>query len=288
MVLACFLVAIRSESATLSGMKPALILTSPQNPRIKDVVKLRKRSHRDLTSPILIEGYREVLRAVENGWPVSTLFYSPDHFLGDNEGGLLDLCHAKGIELIECTAPVFEKIAYRDRPEGLLALGAPVSGNLAGIRLPARPFVVIAESIEKPGNLGSLLRSADAAGVDAVIVCDPRTDINNPNVVRSSVGTLFTLPVVQVDAAEALAWCREHHLNVLAATPEATVEYTEVDMNPGVAIVVGTEKFGLTDLWMNGSNLKVRIPMLGKIDSLNVSCAATILLYEVVRQRRKK
>ncbi len=269
-------------------MKPALILTSPQNPRIKEVVKLRKRSHRDLTSPILIEGYREVLRAVENGWPVSTLFYSPDHFLGENENSLLTLCRSKGIELIECTASVFEKIAYRDRPEGLLALGAPVSGNLAGIRLPASPFVVIAESIEKPGNLGSLLRSADAAGVDAVIVCDPRTDINNPNVVRSSVGTLFTLPVVQVDAAEALAWCRAHHLNVLAATPEATVEYTEVDMTPGVAIVVGTEKFGLTDLWMNGANLKVRIPMLGKIDSLNVTCAATILLYEVVRQRRQR
>ncbi len=269
-------------------MKPALVITSQQNPRIKEVVKLRKRSHRDLSSPIIIEGYREVLRAVENGWPVSTLLYCPDHFIGENEGTLLELCAGKGIELIECSAPVFEKIAYRDRPEGLLALGAPVSGDLAGITLPVAPFVVIAESIEKPGNLGSLLRSADAAGVDAVIVCDPKTDINNPNVVRSSVGTLFTLPVVQVDAGEALAWCRNNKLNVLAATPEATSEYTEVDMTKGVAIVVGTEKFGLTDLWMKGADLKVRIPMLGKIDSLNVSCAATILLYEVVRQRRKK
>lgn len=269
-------------------MRPDLIITSPQNPRIKEVVKLRKRGHRDTHSQIIIEGYREVRRSVENRWPVSTLFYCPDHFLGENEGGLLDLCAKTGIELIECSALVFEKIAYRDRPEGLLALGAPVSGDLDSIKLPPAPFVVIAEAIEKPGNLGSLLRSADAAGVDAVIVCDPKTDINNPNVVRSSVGTLFTLPVVQVDADEALAWCRKNNLHVLAATPEATSEYTEVDMTTGVAIVVGTEKFGLSDLWMNGADLKVRIPMLGKIDSLNVSCAATILLYEVVRQRRKK
>lgn len=269
-------------------MRPDLIITSPQNPRIKEVVKLRKRGHRDIHSQIIIEGYREVRRSVENNWPVSTLFYCPDHFLGENEGGLLEMCGKAGIELIECSALVFEKIAYRDRPEGLLALGAPVSGDLASIKLPPAPFVVIAEAIEKPGNLGSLLRSADAAGVDAVIVCDPKTDINNPNVVRSSVGTLFTLPVVQVDADEALAWCRKNNLHILAATPEATSEYTEVDMTTGVAIVVGTEKFGLSDLWMNGADLKVRIPMLGKIDSLNVSCAATILLYEVVRQRRKK
>jgi TrmH family RNA methyltransferase len=269
-------------------MKPAMIITSAQNPRVKEVVKLRKRGHRDIHSQIIIEGYREVRRAVESKWPVSTLFYCPDHFLGENEGELLKLCRNAGIELLECSGPVFEKMAYRDRPEGLLALGSPVSCNLESIELPHSPFIVIAESIEKPGNLGSLLRSADAAGVDAVIVCDPKTDINNPNVVRSSVGTLFTLPVVQVDADAALAWCRANKLNVLAATPEATHEYTDVDMKPGVAIVVGTEKFGLSALWMNGADLKVRIPMLGKIDSLNVSCAATILLYEVVRQRRMK
>ena len=269
-------------------MKPALTITSPHNPRIKEVVKLRKRGHRDTTSPIIIEGYREVLRAVENGWPVSTLFFARDHFLGENEDDLLRLCARKGIELVECTAGVFEKIAYRDRPEGLLALGAPVHGRLDDLKLSARPFVVIAEAIEKPGNLGSLLRSADASGVDAVIVCDAGTDINNPNVVRSSVGTLFTLPVVQASAEDTLAWCRRNKLAVLAATPEAKDEYTDVDMKQGVAIVVGTEKFGLSDLWMKQANVQVRIPMLGKIDSLNVTCAATILLYEVVRQRRLK
>ena len=269
-------------------MKPALMITSPQNPRIKDVVKLRRRGHRDTSSEIIIEGYREVLRALENRWPVSTLFFCRDHFLGENEDGLLARAASAGVSLFECTAAVFEKIAYRDRPEGLLALGAPVSGTLDQLKLPACPFVVIAEAIEKPGNLGSLLRSADAAGVHAVIVCDAGTDINNPNVVRSSVGTLFTVPVVQADANATLAWCRERGLSVLAATPEATQEYTDADMKRGVAVVVGTEKFGLSELWMKGADVQVRIPMLGKIDSLNVACAATILLYEVVRQRRQK
>jgi TrmH family RNA methyltransferase len=267
--------------------KVPLLITSTQNPRIKDVVKLRRRGHRDTHSQIIIEGYREVLRSLENSWPVSALFFCRDHFLGENEDRLLERCDAAGVELLECSAPVFEKIAYRDRPEGLLALGAPVTGSLESLTLPEHPFVVIAEAIEKPGNLGSLLRSADAAGVHAVIVCDPRTDINNPNVVRSSVGTLFTVPVVQADAAETLVWCRARGLSVLAATPEAEVEYTGADMTRGVAIVVGTEKFGLSELWMKGADVKVRIPMLGKIDSLNVACAATILLYEVVRQRRR-
>ena len=267
-------------------MKPDLMITSAQNPRIKEVVKLRKRGHRDVHSLIIIEGYREVRRAVENRWPVETLFYCREHFLGENEDALLAMCRDAGVELLACSPQVFEKMAYRDRPEGLLALGAPVVGALSDLKLPPNPLVVIAEAIEKPGNLGSLLRSADAAGVHAVIVCDPRTDINNPNVVRSSVGTLFTLPVVQVEAGDALAWCRQSGLAVLAATPDGTCEYTEADMKQGVAIVVGTEKFGLSEHWMNGADLRVRIPMLGKIDSLNVTCAATILLFEAVRQRR--
>jgi TrmH family RNA methyltransferase len=270
----------------LPAMNTPLLLTSPQNPRVKDVVRLRKRGHREDHPHILIEGYREVRRALENAWPVATLYYCPAHFLGENEGALLDLARTRGVELVECAPVVFEKMAYRDRPEGLLALGAPVRGSLEELNLPPHPFVVIAESIEKPGNLGSLLRSADAAGVDAVIVCDPQTDINNPNVVRSSVGTVFTVPVVEAEAADTLAWCHAKGLRVLAATPEAACEYTEADMTTGVAIVVGTEKFGLSPLWMDGADIPVRIPMLGKIDSLNVTCAATILLYEVVRQRR--
>lgn len=270
----------------MSAMNVSPVITSPQNPRIKEVVRLRKRSHREPHAQIIIEGYREVRRAVESGWPVSVLFYCPEHFLGENEGELLELCRKAGVERVACSPAAFEKMAYRDRPEGLLALGNPVTGGLEAIPRRKHPLVVIAESIEKPGNLGSLLRSADAAGVDAVIVCDPRTDINNPNVVRSSVGTLFTLPVVQAGAEETLAWCRERGLDILAATPAARQEYTGADMTRGVAIVVGTEKFGLSEIWMRNADVQVRIPMLGKIDSLNVTCAATILLYEAVRQRR--
>ncbi len=269
-------------------LKPSLVITSSANPRVKEVVKLRKRGGRDDNRQLLIEGYREVLRAVENAWPLRTVYFSPSHFLGQNENALLQRCRGSGVELVECAPAVFEKMAYRDRPEGLLALGAPVFGRLDRLVLPENPLVVIAEAIEKPGNLGSLLRSADAAGVSAVIVCDPCTDINNPNVVRSSVGTLFTVPVAAADGEETRAWCRANGLRILAATPAAEHEYTHVDMTGGLAVVVGTEKFGLSDAWMTGADLRVKIPMLGKIDSLNVTCAAAVLLYEAVRQRRNQ
>lgn len=267
---------------------PATKLTSLQNPRVKDVVRLQKRPHRDEQGLLLVEGYREVKRMLDNRRDPTALFYAPSFFQGGNEPALVERCAAAGAELYECTEEVFLKMAYRDRPEGLLALAPQVHGTLADLSLPERPLLLVAESIEKPGNLGSLLRSADAAGVHAVIVCDHCTDINNPNVVRSSVGTLFSLPVVEASSEETLAWLKERGIRILAATPQATREYTEADMTQGVAIVVGTEKFGLSTLWMEQAGEQVRIPMLGQIDSLNVACATTILLYEAVRQRGGK
>ncbi len=264
----------------------AVQLTSLQNPRVKDVVRLQKRPHRDEQDLLLVEGYRELKRMLDNGRQPLALFYAPTYFQGENEPALIERCAAAGAELFECTDEVFLKMAYRDRPEGLLALAPQVHGSLADLRLPERPLLLIAESIEKPGNLGSLLRSADAAGVHAVIVCDRCTDINNPNVVRSSVGTLFSLPVIEATSEEALAWLKERGIRILAATPRGPKDYTEADMTQGVAIVVGTEKFGLSEAWMQRAGEQVRIPMLGQIDSLNVACATTILLYEAVRQRR--
>ena len=268
--------------------KTSTKITSLQNPRIKDVIKLRKRPSRDEQDLLLIEGYRELKRGMDNHIKPQTLFYCLDLFQGKNEGPLIERCEKAGAELFECSKEVFEKIAYRDRPEGLLALAKQLHGTLDQLNVPNNPFIVVAVGIEKPGNLGSILRSADAAGVDAVIVCDHCTDVNNPNVVRSSIGTLFSLPVVEGTSQETMAWLKERNVRVLAATPHADQEYTEVDMTQGVALVVGTEQYGLNDFWMKNADLKVRIPMLGQIDSLNVACATTILLYEVVRQRRKK
>jgi TrmH family RNA methyltransferase len=266
----------------------ALPITSLQNPRVKAVVGLRQRADRDAHGEMIIEGYREIKRALDNRHSPSALFYCTELFMGSNEPALIRHCEEAGAELFECTDPVFRKMSYRDRPEGLLAVAPQVRGTLADLSLPPHPLLVIAEAIEKPGNLGTILRSADAAGVNAVIVCDRCTDINNPNVVRASIGTLFSVPVVEASSEETLAWLRAHGIQILAATPHTEFEYDEVDLTRGTALVVGTEQVGLSEKWMNEADLKVRIPMLGQADSLNVAAATTILLYEAVRQRRIK
>ena len=260
-------------------------ISSLQNPRVKTAVKLRQRSHRDRMGIMVIEGYREIRRAVDNRHFPTELFTCAELFQGDNEPALIDDCRNAGAEIIECTAPVFRKMAYRDRPEGLLALASQVSAELADLQPAAPALIVVAEAIEKPGNLGSILRSADAAGATAVLVCDRCTDINNPNVVRASIGTLFSLPVVETPTAEAIAWLREHEIRVVAATPHADGLYTDADLASPTAIVLGTEQYGLSDAWLAAADVQVRIPMLGQADSLNVAAAATILLYEAVRQR---
>ena len=264
-------------------------IASLQNPRVKQVVKLSKRSARDESGLLLVEGYRELKRALENRWTPAALYYCPALFLGENEPALIELCRSTGAELCECSEAVFSKMAYRDRPEGLLAVGPQVRATLQDLRLPAAaPLLIVAEAIEKPGNLGTILRSADAAGVHGVIVCDQCTDINNPNVVRASIGTLFALPVVEATSDEALEWLRARKIQVVAATPHAKVEHTDADLKAGTAIVVGSEQYGLSERWMKEADLQVRIPMLGQADSLNVAAATTILLYEAVRQRRLK
>ena len=258
-------------------------ITSLQNERVKAAVKLRERKGRDASNQFLIEGYREIQRAVGAGRKLESCFYCPELFLGSNEEQLLQKSHA---ELIECSREVFCKISYRDRPDGLLAIAPQVHLNLEQLHLKPNPFLVIAESIEKPGNLGTILRSADAAGVDAVIVCDPTTDIHNPNVVRSSVGTLFTLPVIEAISEETLAFLKRHKIAIVAATPRAELEFTKADLTKSVAIAVGTEQYGLSEKWMEKADIQVRIPMLGVADSLNVASATTLVLYEVLRQRR--
>lgn len=234
---------------------------------------------------MIIEGYREILRAVDNGHFPREIFYCPELFQGENENALIRRCIDARAVPVECTAQVFGKISYRDRPDGLLAVASQVRWSLAEVKVPDKALVLVVESIEKPGNLGTILRSSDATGVHAVIVCDRCTDINNPNVVRASIGTIFSLPVVETTTEEALAWLRAGNMQILAATPHATELYSDVDMQRATAIVVGPEQYGLSEAWMKEADVQVRIPMLGQADSLNVAAAANILLYETVRQR---
>ncbi len=258
-------------------------LTSLQNPKVKQVVSLKDRRDRDQTGLFIIEGYRELKRAVDSGVAIKTLFICPELFLGSNENALIDQVAG---EVLECSPPVFQKLSYRDRPDGLVAIAHQKKLRLDEIHMAANPFFVIAESIEKPGNLGTILRSCDAVKVDGVIVCDRCTDIYNPNVVRASVGTLFTIPVVEAEGEEMLQWLKKHQIKIVAATPAAKMDYTEADFTGPVAIAVGTEQLGLSQRLLEAAEIQVSIPMMGVADSLNVASATTILLYEVLRQRR--
>jgi len=261
-------------------------ITSLTNPRVKHVVKLRQRSHRDESGQMLIEGYRECRRALDHGCKPDMLFYCEELYLKNlNEPALVEECREKGALCFSCSAPVFEKMAYRERPEGLLMVAPQLKTRLDDLKLPDNALIVVAESIEKPGNLGTILRSADAAGVHAVIVCDRCTDIHNPNVVRASTGTIFSVPIVETTSEEALAFLRERNFHILAATPHTEKLHSDVDLTQNTAIALGTEQYGLTEKWMKQADLQVRIPMLGLADSLNVASAATILLFEAVRQR---
>lgn len=264
-------------------------LTSLQNSLVKEVFRLRDRSEREKEKRFLIEGYREILRAVQSGHPIEMLWVCSELFLGSNEGALIEQIKRNGAKLIRCTEAIFRKLSYRDRPDGLLAMAPQQHLTLTDLesKLPSdkSPFLVVAEAIEKPGNLGTILRSADASGVDGLIVCDRCTDIHNPNVVRASVGTLFTVPVIEAESEATLEWLKEKEITILAATPSATALFTEVDMRRPIAIAVGTEQLGLSKRWMEEATVQVRIPMCGMADSLNVAMATTLLLYEVLRQR---
>lgn len=259
-------------------------LSSLQNPKVKEALSLRERRDRKKTGYFLIEGYRETFRAFEGKQPFIRLFYCPELFLGENEPALIERIRESGAEVLSCTEAVFQKLSYRDRPDGLLAIGLQKPLKLDVLKDPT--FLVVAEAIEKPGNLGTILRSSDAVGVDGVIVADRCTDIYNPNVVRASVGTLFTQPVIEADGDEVLRWLKEKGIKIVATTPHAKEEYTNVDLTVPIAIAVGTEQVGLSDKWIDSADIQVRIPMLGVADSLNVATATTLVLYEALRQRR--
>ena len=266
-------------------MLEAEIITSLQNPRVKNLVKLRNRRARDQQGIFIAEGYRAISRALEKGVIPSETYFSPDCFLGENEESLLETLKDSGTKLFELNKDAFAKVAYRDRPEGLLAVIKQWSYSLDEIKLSDPPFLLVVEAIEKPGNLGTILRSADAAGVDAVICCDSVTDLFNPNAIRSSTGVVFSMPTVMAGTQEVIDWLKANGIQTVATTPHTDRFYTDHDMTGPLAIVMGSEQFGLSETWLEQCDAKVRIPMAGQADSLNVAMATLITLFEAVRQR---
>lgn len=261
------------------------LVTSATNPGVKEIVKLRTARHRREAGVFPVEGYRELKRALVGGVAIEQMWCCPELFLGENEEELVDEAERLGAEIIEVTREPFEKMSYRDRAEGLLAVCSFYDTSLGSIELSDTPLVLVVESIEKPGNLGTMLRAATAAGVDAVIVADPSTDVYNPNVVRSSIGTCFVVPIAVTDTDEALGWLRKRDLPIVAATPDATQAHWDADLRTS-AIVVGSEQYGLSERWLSEADAKVVIPMPGEeIDSLNAAASAAVLLFEAVRQR---
>lgn len=268
----------------------SLHITSLQNPKVKEAIHLRERHERDRTSYFIIEGYREVLRATDANWEILSLFICPELFLGTNEEALINRIFSKKAQVFTCSQKVFEKLSYRDRPDGLIAIARQKKRNLSDLNALLKnktlPLIIVAEAIEKPGNLGTILRSSDAVGADALIVCDKCTDIYNPNVVRASVGTLFSVPTVEATSDETLEWLKNNQICILAATPHAEKEFTDVNLKRPIAIAVGTEQLGLSEKWMSQADVQVKIPMNGIADSLNVAMATTLLMYEALRQRK--
>lgn len=262
-------------------------ISSLQNPRVKRVVRLRDRRDRDRERLFLIEGFRELSRAVQGGCALSELYFCPELFLGANEPALLErVSSASGAAVFEVSRLVFEKMTYRDRPEGLLAVAPQPEWRLDHVGAAPTPLYLVVVAVEKPGNLGTMLRTADAAGVDAVIVCDRCTDLFNPNVVRASIGTLFTVPIAEATTDELLPWLTSRAVRIAAATPAGTAIYSESKLDGPLAFVVGSEQYGLPERWLTAATERLRIPMHGRADSLNVAVATAVLLFEAQRQRR--
>lgn len=268
------------------------IITSAQNPKIKKLLALQqKSSERRKEGLFVIEGRRELMHCLDAGYEIDTLFYTSDED-STNDGFILNVDgEQRTIHDCKCfqvSDKIYEKIAYRGSTEGVIAevkTRTLTLDSLLPLGKDHSPLFVVLESVEKPGNLGAILRSADASGVDAVIVCDPLTDLYNPNLIRSSVGGIFTVPCVACTSEECIAFLKEHNIQILTAQLQDSSLYYDIDMTIGTAIVMGTEATGLTPQWRQAADAHIRIPMLGKLDSLNVSISAAILMYEAVRQR---
>jgi TrmH family RNA methyltransferase len=260
------------------------VITSLHNPLIKNVLLLteKPRARKD-QNRIVIEGLREISLALTGGFNITDLLFCPELISAQD----LDLLVAQGsrMQLAEVTPEVFNRMAYRAGSGGLIALAEPRRLAFSDLTLREKPLLLVLETVEKPGNLGALLRTADAASLDAVIICDPQTDIYNPNAIRSGIGCVFTMPIVTASSEEAIEWMRKTGIRIFGTALTATRFYHESDFNQPAAIVMGSEAFGLSAIWLDGADDLVKIPMMGKIDSMNVSASAAVVVFEAARQR---
>ena len=267
------------------------VITSVQNPKIKQLLALQEKSRlRRETGLFLVEGQRELQRCIDCGYEIDSIFYCkaicglPVHVT--TGGHSFPEKTFSGCNYFEVSEEVYRKIAYREGTEGVIAEVRVKERKLEDLALKENPLIVVLESVEKPGNIGAVLRTADAAGVDAVIVCDPLTDLYNPNLIRASLGGFFSVPTVACSSEEVIAWLKKNNIQILTAQLQDSSLYYNCDMKKATAIVMGTEATGLTDVWRKAADAHIRIPMLGKMDSLNVSVSAAILMFEAVRQRQ--
>ena len=260
-------------------------ITSTANPRIQAAARLRDRRERESRGLTLVDGAREIGRAVAAGIDVVELFACLDQAVSVDALAVLVAARKRRIDLAEVSPTVLAKVAFGDRSDGLVALIRTPPADLAGLRLPANPLIVVAESVEKPGNLGAILRSADGAGADALIAADPRTDVFNPNAIRASLGTIFAVPIAVATTAATIGWLQKAGISIVVARVDGAVSYVDANLRGPLAIVLGSEADGLADAWAGPGIRAVSLPMLGIADSLNVSAAAAVLLYEARRQR---
>lgn len=262
-----------------------LFISSLHNPKIKNLLLLQqKSSERRAQNKFIAEGKRELSHCIDAGLKINSIFYCPSILgKGDNADILTKL--ANNITRYEVSEDVYNKLAYRENTEGILAEVFTPNQGLENLEIGPKPLIIVMESVEKPGNLGAILRSADACGADAVIVCDPLTDLYNPNLIRSSIGAIFTVPCIACSSEECIEYLKRNHIQILTAQLQDSSVYYDTDMTSGTAIVVGTESTGLSNLWRDAADKHIRIPMRGKLDSLNVSVSAAILLFEALRQR---
>jgi len=257
-------------------------ITSLQNPEVKRVVALTEKARdRKEQDRFVVEGVREISLALQSGYTFEKLFVCPELYRAEAEYPI-DL---KSPELVEVSVEVFNKMAYRASDGGLIAIARPKSLSLDDLSLPEEPLILVLESLEKPGNMGAILRTCDAARVDAVLVCDPKCDIYNPNAIRSGVGCLFTNQIAVCTSEEAIAWLQQNHFSIFTTDLTATHFYHQADYRKASAIVMGSEAWGVSEKWKTAASTKIKIPMGGKIDSMNVSTSAAILIYEAMRQR---
>lgn len=265
-----------------------MVIDSPANPRIRAAVALRERRDREQSGLSLVDGAREARRAIESGVTVDTAFVCRELITAEDAHAALaalERAPGGGERVVEVGERAFEKLAYGDRSDGIVLVVRPRSLALDGLDLPEEPLVVITEDVEKPGNLGAILRSVDGAGADAVIAIGG-TDLFNPNVIRASVGTVFTVPIAAASATDTMAWLKRRGIRIVAARTDAQRLYADADLRGPLAIALGSERVGLSAEWHRADVEGLRLPMAGVADSLNVSVAAAVLLYEAWRQRR--